>query len=116
MERLSRWLRARDMAVDYFAGISQDFAEAAPALARRGYSLAVVRSLREPKEEFVDGAVTHAARSGAGSEAHRAALPRGFAKFSGAETSETSAAEVLAVRSLNGAPQTANGPLLPLSP
>lgn len=101
VERLSRWLRTREIAVvvfelddvmccrsrgdrgvslfqleDYFAGISQDFAEVAPALARRGYSLAVVirgfhpanreeksspsrwwrKEVREEvKDEYVDG-------------------------------------------------------------
>ncbi|CAL1161707.1 unnamed protein product [Cladocopium goreaui] len=116
VERLSRWLRAREIAVvgssgvqslwrsscvvvfelddvmccrsrgdrgvslfqleDYFAGISQDFAEVAPALARRGYFLAVVirgfhpanreeksspsrwwrkEVAEEAKDEFVDG-------------------------------------------------------------
>ena len=102
VERLSRWLKTREIAVvvfelddvmcsrsrgdrgvslfqleDYFAGISQDFAEVAPALARRGYSLAgVVRGFstgeagevkssssrwwrkeeaKQAKPEFVDG-------------------------------------------------------------
>lgn len=40
------WIREKPKSIhilqDYFAGISQDFAEVAPALARRGYSLAVV--------------------------------------------------------------------------
>eukprot|EP00434_Breviolum_minutum_P039487 symbB.v1.2.035068.t1/scaffold4646.1/size36968/3 len=121
VERLSRWLKTREIAVvvfelddvmcsrhgashganqlgsprstcrrsrgdrgvslfqleDYFAGISQDFAEVAPALARRGYSLAVVvrgfstgeagevkssssrwwrkEEAKQAKPEFVDG-------------------------------------------------------------
>ena len=38
------WKEPLAQAQDYVAGISQDFAEVAPALARRGYFLAVVRA------------------------------------------------------------------------